>query len=127
MFSLDFTSRKPIYEQVYESVIRYTALGAFAPDDKLPTVRAMAAELGINPNTVAKAYQMLERDGYIYSAAGRGSFISGKLSAQDAQRIIAVDKFTEAVKNAVMLGVGKEQLNSIIDDAYKSTGGGGNA
>ena len=87
----------------------------------------MAAELGINPNTVAKAYQMLERDGYIYSAAGRGSFISGKLSAQDAQRIIAVDKFTEAVKNAVMLGVGKEQLNSIIDDAYKSTGGGGTA
>ena len=127
MFSLDFTSRQPIYEQIYENVVRYVALGALNTDDKLPTVRALAAQLGINPNTVAKAYQMLERDGYIYSAAGRGSFISNKLSAQEAQRLIALEKFTEAANSAAMLGVDREKLNSIIELAYKSSGGGGNA
>ncbi len=123
MFSLDFTSRQPIYEQIYRSVIRYTSLGVLKPDDKLPTVRALAAELGINPNTVSKAYQMLERDGYIYSQTGRGSFISSKLSSQEAQKLIAVEKFTESVKNAFTLGVEYRQLSNILSSAFESIGG----
>lgn len=127
MFSLDFTSRQPIYEQIYQSVIRYVSLGILNPDEKLPPVRSLAAELGINPNTVAKAYQMLERDGYIYSSTGRGSFISNRLSAQEAEKLLAVEKFTEAVKSAAMLGVSRERLNGIIEIAYGSAGGGENA
>ena len=83
MFSLNFESHVPIYEQLYNNVVKLIAIGVLKADDRLPTVRAMAKELGVNPNTVAKSYQMLERDGVIYSFIGKGSFVSGSRSSDD--------------------------------------------
>ena len=65
MVLLDYKSRLPIYEQLYHGIIRLAALGAMGAGDPLPSVRALAQELGVNPNTVQKAYQLLERDGVI--------------------------------------------------------------
>ena len=112
MFSLDFTSRQPIYEQIYESVIRYAAIGVLNIDDKLQTVRALAAELGINPNTVAKAYQMLERDGIIYTVAGRGSFVAAANGRVDST---LTKDFEEKARDALKAGISKETLVEIIN------------
>lgn len=83
MILIDVKSRQPIYEQLYNGIVRLSALGAMLPGEQLPSVRSLAQELGVNPNTVQKAYQLLERDGLIVSAPGKGSFLAdqgGKLN-----------------------------------------------
>ena len=67
MIQIDLTSRVPIYEQICTNIIRLASAGVLNPGDKLLPVRSLASELGINPNTVAKAYKLLENDGYIVS------------------------------------------------------------
>lgn len=76
MFMLDLKSRVPIYEQLKNRMNQLIAAGILQQDSQLPSVRSLAKELGVNPNTIQKAYQDLERDGVIYSVAGRGSFVA---------------------------------------------------
>ena len=73
MFDIDLQSRIPIYEQLYKKIVELIMKKELNSNDKLPSVRELAKELGVNPNTVSKAFQMLERDKIIYSLAGRGS------------------------------------------------------
>ena len=80
MFQIDFASRVPIYEQLCTNIIKLASAGVFKSGDKLPPVRILASQLGINPNTVAKAYRELESQGYIFSTVGRGSFLTDKLT-----------------------------------------------
>ena len=76
MFDLDLQSRTPIYEQLYKKTIELIIKGVLKENEQLPSVRSLAKEIGVNPNTVAKAYQELERNKIIYSVSGRGSFIA---------------------------------------------------
>ena len=78
MFEIKTQSRIPIFEQLKGQILEYITAGILQEDEQLPSVRALASQLGINPNTVAKAYQDLEKSGLIYSVAGKGSFISGE-------------------------------------------------
>lgn len=110
MFTLDYKSRLPIYEQLYQSVTRMAALGAIESGEALPSVRVLAQELGVNPNTVQKAYQMLEHDGIICSVHGKGSFISGNSSAVLQQQEIAWKNLSDAVKAATDCGISQEQI-----------------
>lgn len=119
MFQIDPTSRVPIYEQLINNVVRLTSVGVLKPDDKLPPVRALASQLGINPNTVAKAYRDLEMRGYIYSSVGRGSFIHPNMTADAARKLLILEKFTEVCGDAYNCGVSYEDLNHIIDNVYK--------
>lgn len=76
MIILDMSDKRPIYEQV---VIRFEELisrGVLKADEQMPSVRSLAMELSINPNTIQKAYAELERDGYIYAVKGRGNYVS---------------------------------------------------
>ena len=77
---VDLRSRRPIFEQIVDAVRDLAIRGLMQPDEHLPSVRALAAELAINPNTIQKAYGELERQGVIYSLAGRGNFISPDIS-----------------------------------------------
>ncbi len=86
MLTVNFQSRTPVYQQLYDDVVRLASLGVLKSNTKLPPVRVLATELGINPNTVSKAYKMLEADGYIYSTVGRGSFVSDKLCQDEAEK-----------------------------------------
>ena len=95
MLTVNFSSRTPVYQQLYDDVIRLVSLGVLKSDTKLPPVRILATELGINPNTVQKAYKMLEKDGYIYSTVGRGSFVSNKLDQNQAEKIQAKNDLKE--------------------------------
>ena len=99
-------------------MIKLASAGVIKPGDKLPPVRTVAAQLGINPNTAAKAYRELEQNGYIYSSVGRGSFLTDKLDDKSAEKLMVMEEFTSAAKNAVKLGADKEQLIKIIEAVY---------
>ena len=73
---IDNTSHRPVYQQIIDHVKRDVALGRLLRDDKLPTVRQLAAQLIINPNTIAKAYRQLEQDGIIVTKPGSGAYIA---------------------------------------------------
>ena len=74
MIQLNYRDSRPIYEQVRDALRRLVVSGALAPGDKLPSVRQLAASLAINPNTIQRAYEALEQEGYVYSVPGKGSF-----------------------------------------------------
>ena len=86
MLTLNYRDSRPIYEQIKDGLRRMIVTGAMAQDEKLPSVRAMATQLSINPNTIQRAYNELEQEGYIYSVAGKGSFVSGTADAAAAGR-----------------------------------------
>ena len=115
MFSIDFTSRLPIYEQLYNNTVRLISLGALQPGEKLPPVRTLASQLGVNPNTVSKAYQMLERDGVVYSVVGRGSFISESVSQDNAAKNLALEKLQKSVTEAMIAGATKKEILKAVE------------
>ena len=121
MFDIDLMSRIPIYEQLYRKVVELILKGVLTEQEKLPSVRSLATELGVNPNTVAKAYSLLERDGIIYSLSGRGSFIAkpDKLLAQE--RILC--DFDVAVGHALEIGIEAELLQNRIKTIEKQKKG----
>lgn len=122
MFTIDFTSRVPIYEQICNNVIKLASAGVFKSGDRLPPVRTVAQEIGVNPNTVAKAYRTLEIDGYIYSTVGRGTFLTDKLTKSTAFKDMAVKTFRESAKSAELYGVPRQQLIDIINAIYEGGG-----
>ena len=102
MYQLDLHSRAPIYQQLKEKILRL-----------------MARELGINPNTVAKAYQDLEKSGLIYSVAGKGSFISGEETLDRQVAVSVLDHLREAIREARSSGVDRQTALILIDEVYK--------
>ena len=119
MYQLDLQSRTPIYQQLKEKILRLIMAGAIGPGDPLPSVRVMARELGINPNTVAKAYQDLEKSGLIYSVAGKGSFISGEETLDRQMTASVLDRFREAVRGARSAGVDRQTALALVEEVYK--------
>ncbi|MBR0411404.1 MAG: GntR family transcriptional regulator [Eubacterium sp.] len=75
MIVLDYRDKRPIYEQIVDRMQTLILSGVLEPDEKLPSVRALAVDLSINPNTIQRAYSELEREGFIYSVKGRGNFV----------------------------------------------------
>ena len=122
MFSVDFTARQPLYEQLYLSAVNLITHGVLAPNDKLPPIRAVASELGINPNTVTKAYQMLEKDGYIYSTVGRGSFVSPNVDKMEEKKKDALRQVEKSINEAVLCGADKQEITEILDKALRNGG-----
>ena len=118
MIQLDFQSRVPIYEQLVKWYVRLCTLDVLSPGDQIQPIRSLATELGINPNTVQKAYQILESQGLIYSTTGRGSFISsdaiGSKKLLDAEK----EQFKNAVKDIRQIGVTKKEAQQILDNIY---------
>lgn len=118
MFALDYKSRLPIYEQLCKSITRMSALGGLEPNEQLPSVRALAQELGVNPNTVQKAYQILERDGIIYSVPGKGSFVSADISALSQQKEAAEERLDDAIRNAADCGITKKEILTQVENHF---------
>lgn len=118
MFTINYQSREPIYEQLYNNVVRLIGMGVLTPHSKLPTVRALAQQLGINPNTVSKSYQMLEQNGYIYSTVGKGSFVSENASAIGGKQEEARTALVKAVKACADVGISKDEVNAVVSDIF---------
>ncbi len=118
MISLDFYSRIPIYRQIVERITELILLGVWPEGTQLPSVRRLAASLGTNPNTIQKAYQELESQGVISSAAGRGSFVQGKEAAQGVFREQAKKALEGAARQAALAGLGREEVLGILEGAW---------
>lgn len=119
MIKLDYRSRLPIYRQLEESIMELIVLGIYEKDTQLPSVRSLAVELGINPNTIQKAYQNLETMGVIYSVTGKGSFVQGLSNAQDHMRIKSLNKLEEALRDARLSGIEKDRVLEAVDAEYR--------
>lgn len=118
MFQIDLKSGDAIYLQLKEQVVRLALAGALESGEQLPSVRVLARELGINPNTVAKAYQELEAEGILCSVAGKGSFLTGNIRVSAAVRQSAKEAFQKAAARAVQAGFMKEELTELLSEAY---------
>ena len=119
MFSIDVKSRDPIYTQLEKHIVRYINLGVYEKGSMLPSVRALACELGINPNTVSKAYKNLEADGVIYTVAGKGVFVNGETGLKQVHRV-AMDTVKAALTDAKNSGVRKEDIVNIINEVWEA-------
>ena len=119
MITVDMRDRKPIYEQLIDNIRTLAVQGHLKPDEHLPSVRQLAAELAINPNTIQKAYAELERQNVIYSLPGRGNFISpdiGSVAKQERQRQLeALGVMFRQAQNA---GVEKSEIQTLLDTVY---------
>lgn len=113
MISIDVTGRTPIYEQICRAVCSEITRGVLKENDRIPPSRILAQQLGLNPNTVAKAYQILERDGIIYTVAGRGSFVAATNGRADST---LTKDFEEKAREALAAGIPKETLVKIIEE-----------
>lgn len=85
MIVLDYRDSRPLYQQVKDSLRRMMLTGLLEPDEKLPSVRSLATQLAINPNTIQRAYSQLETEGYVYTVSGRGTFVC-EVREQNRQR-----------------------------------------
>lgn len=117
MISLSSLSRTPIYQQIIEQVLAQIACGAIQPDQQLPGVRNLANDLGINPNTVVKAYAELENSGYIYSLQGKGSFVK-KREGDSNLVLIKLEEVEKDLGILNQLGIKKERLVELIDKVF---------
>lgn len=118
MLQLNFKSGVPICDQIMNGFIRMKALGLIESGEQLPSVRQLAVELSVNPNTIQKAYQMLESSGVIYSVKGKGSFVSTDAAADTAVIKAAKRDFHDAVCRAAELGLKQEELCETIKDVF---------
>ncbi|MCI9121474.1 MAG: GntR family transcriptional regulator [Oscillibacter sp.] len=116
MISLNYRDTRPIYEQIKDGLRKLIVTKAIATDEKLPSVRALATQLSINPNTIQRAYNDLENEGYIYSIPGKGSFATGDHQAGADRRRELWEKTRELLAELRYLGVSQEELMALLDE-----------
>ena len=109
MIVIDYQNRKPIYEQIVERFQMLIVRGVLEPDSQMPSVRSLATELSINPNTIQKAYTILEQQGYIYPVKGRGNFVSGSRNLVEQKKDNFFQKLRIVIREGIELGVTKEE------------------
>ena len=115
MLTLNYRDSRPIYEQIKDGLRRLIVTGALGPDEKLPSVRSMATELAINPNTIHRAYGELESEGYIYSVPGKGSFAAVTGREDPARRAELMEKLREIIAELRYLNVPDQEILALIE------------
>ena len=110
MLTLNHRDGRPIYEQVRDGLRRLIITGAIPAGDKLPSVRNMAAQLAINPNTIQRAYESLEQEGYAYSIPGKGSFAALPMDVTASRREELLAKLDAIVQELIYLGLAPEEI-----------------
>ena len=110
MIAINYRDGRPIYEQVKDELRRLVVSGALKPGDRLPSVRELAGQLAINPNTIQRAYRELEAEGYIISVPGRGSFAAAREDAPDPRRAELTAKLKETVRELRWMGMTTEEI-----------------
>lgn len=119
MIVIDYQNRKPIYEQIVERFQTLIITGAMSPDSQMPSVRSLAVDLSINPNTIQKAYSVLEQEGYIYPVKGRGNFVSGNSELKARKQEAFFASLERLLKKGKELDVGRELLMERVQKYYE--------
>ena len=111
MLNLDYRDARPIYEQVRDGLRRLMVSGVIQEGEQLPSVRAMATSLAINPNTIQRAYELLEAEGYVSSVPGKGSFAAPNSQVDSARRDGLLRAFDETATELFFLGLSADALS----------------
>ncbi len=119
MISVNYRDPRPIYEQIMDNVRRLVISGAMVPEEKLPSVRELASQLAINPNTIQRAYRELESQGWIYSVSGKGSFIAQRGEVDESRKRTLLSQFDAAASELMFLGVTAQQLCARLTEGGK--------
>ena len=115
LISLNYRDSRPIYEQIKDNYKKLILSGAIAPDERLPSVRELAAQLAINPNTIQRAYRELESEGIVYTIPGKGSFAGKAREVEEGRMQQLFSDFDQMVAQLLLLGVSKEELQRRIE------------
>ena len=116
MLLLNYRDSRPIYGQIKDGLRRLIVTGALAAGEKLPSVRSLATDLAINPNTIQRAYAELEREGFIYSVPGKGSFASDRRPEDPARREELIARLRELVAELQYLGVADRDTLALMGE-----------
>ena len=119
MITIDYQSKLPLYEQITQRFQALILRGVLKPDSQMPSVRTLAVELSINPNTIQKAYSLLEQQGYIYPVKGRGNFVSDSSALVQQKKDSLLDEFKRLVTGGKELGIRKAEYIQVIDRVYQ--------
>lgn len=118
MILIDTRDRRPIYEQITEKLAGLMLRGVLKKDEPMPSVRSLAADLSITPNTVQRAYAELERRGYIYSIGGKGSFVADPAPLIEAEKERILTDLDELTRRALRVGIPEDELCGRIHSSY---------
>ncbi len=119
LIQIDFRDKRPIYEQISAKLEELILCGVIGADEALPSVRSLAVELSINPNTIQKAYDNLEQRGFCYSVAGRGRFATGISEVMPGQRNEFFEELSELLKKAATLKLKQEEITDYVKENYE--------
>lgn len=125
MILIDYKDRRPLYEQIVEKLSDLMVRGVLAQDSQLPSVRSLATELSINPNTIQRAYAELERQGYIYSVKGRGSFVAENHQIRAKKQVEIWQELALLVEDARNAGITMEAFQAQVAQNYELNPGTG--
>lgn len=114
MLNLDYRDARPIYEQVKDGLRRLMVTGAIREGEKLPSVRDMASSLAVNPNTIQRAYEALEAEGYVTSMPGKGSFAAPNTGVDEGRKTQLLQTFDRTASELLFLGVDAQILRARI-------------
>ena len=118
MITLDYADRRPIYEQVVDKIKDLVLLGVLETDSQIPSVRELAMDLSINPNTVQRAYAELERQGVIYCVKGRGNFVAGNTALKDKHKEELKGKLSELIREAKKADITENDFIELVKYYY---------
>ena len=119
MIIIDYRDSRPIYEQVVEKFKLLILKGVLTQDEKMPSVRGLAVELAINPNTIQRAYTQLEDQGYIYTVKGRGNFVADRSKLLEEYKEEIRQQLGEVAKLAASIGMEKDEFIELIGEWRK--------
>ena len=119
MLHLDYRDIRPIYAQITDGICQQISAGVLQKGDKLPSVRELAVELSINPNTIQRAYMELEQQGLIYPVKGRGSFVTGSSEIRRIGMEEILSELRETTEKCRTFGIEEEEIIHVIRECYK--------
>lgn len=119
MILLDYQDRRPLYEQISEKFRTLIISGALPPGEKMPSVRQLAMDLSINPNTIQRAYMELEQQGLIYPVKGRGNFVTDNPHIQQISRMDYLKELSDFLKKGKDLGISSEEIPRLVEEHFK--------
>ena len=117
MISINYRDPRPIYEQIQSELRRLMLTGALPPGSRLPSVRELAGQLAINPNTIQRAYRQLEMEGWIATVPGKGCFVCGRPMEDPREELKLLQAFEDTVKKLLSMGYTPQELEQKLTEA----------
>ena len=118
MIVLDYRDKRPIYEQVVDKLENLIVCGALESNMKMPSVRSLALELSVNPNTIQRAYAQLEQDGYLYTIVGRGNYVTDESEWKSGKIKSLMKDMTELLVKMKEMGIDRQTLLNLLNQQF---------